>query len=415
MNIEIISIGDELLLGQTVNTNATYLSKHLTALGLVVKWVTTVGDDATDLTNALATAMKRSDCVITTGGLGPTHDDITKTVTARFFNSELVFKPEILQRLKREFDKRGVDMVAANEEQAYVPEKAKIIDNSLGTAPGLIFEKNGKRCIVLPGVPAEMRAMGKETVFPLLRDSGKTILMKTIRTTGIPESTLFERIGNIAEIEWFAKVAFLPKTTGVDIRLTVVGSNQETCAENLDKAFRMVQQKAAPYIYGYDFEDLEDFVAKQLKDKRLTIAVAESCTGGMLANRLTNISGSSAYFERGFVTYSNESKMDCLHVSAKTLEKFGAVSDETAVEMALGVKEAAGTDIGVSTTGIAGPTGGTPEKPVGLVYVGLAFQGKAFSKKFVFTKDRLTNKERTVQAALNLLRRTLSDSNVVSK
>jgi len=407
MKVELISIGDELLIGQTVNTNATYLSSHLTAIGLQVKWVTTVGDDAADLTDALSRAMQRSECVITTGGLGPTHDDITKTVVAKYFDSELVFEEQIFERLKAAFAARNIPMAESNREQAYVPDKAEIIANPVGTAPGLLFEQDGKKCIVLPGVPAELRAMCEETVFPLLKHAGSTILLKTIRTTGIPESTLFERLGDIAEIEKYAKVAFLPKATGVDIRLTVQGDNPDQCAENVDRAAAMVRAKAGPYIYGVDDERLEEFVAKLLTEQRLTIAVAESCTGGMLAHRLTNVPGSSDYFERGFVTYSNQAKIDNLGVSPSTLEQYGAVSAETAVEMARGARKVSGTDIAIATTGIAGPSGGTPEKPVGLVYIALAFRGDTVSKRFVFGKDRLMNKDRTVQAALNMLRREL--------
>ncbi len=404
MVIEIITIGDELLIGQIVNSNAAYLGKQLTALGLEVKWTTTVGDDAANLKQAIANAMHRADMVIMTGGLGPTHDDITKNVAAEFFDSKLVYKPEILDRLKQAFAARGIKMAAINEVQAQVPEKARIIDNPVGTAPGLIFERDGKLCFILPGVPFEMKAMCEATVFPMLKGKGQTILQKTVRTTGIPESSLFERLGDIKQLEELAKVAFLPKSTGVDIRLTVHGMDAAECESRLARALQIVRVRAGEFIYAYDDGDLEEVVAQLFFETKKTVAVAESCTGGLLAHKLTNISGSSAYFERGVVAYSNRAKVDILGVPAELIEKFGAVSAECAVAMAEGVREISGADFGVSTTGIAGPTGGTPEKPVGLVYIGFAKAGESYSKRMLFINDRITNKERTVQAALNLLR-----------
>ncbi|MFQ5824093.1 MAG: competence/damage-inducible protein A [bacterium] len=407
MKVELISIGDELLIGQIINTNTAYLAKYLTELGLEVKWITTVGDQAKDLNSALSIASERSDIVITTGGLGPTHDDITKKVAAEFFESDFVFKPEILNRIKRAFEVRGLKMATINEDQARVPEKAKIIKNPIGSAPGFLFEKDSKKCFILPGVPSEMKAMCEETVFPMLKGQGQTVLQKTIRTTGIPESSLFERIGDIKEIEEIVKVAFLPKTAGVDIRLTVKGRNALDCQQKMEQGLAIFEKKIVKYIYGYDEEELEEVVAQLFFKKKKTVAVAESCTGGLLANKLTNIPGSSEYFERGVIVYSNQAKMDILGIPATVLEKSGAVSSETAVAMAEGVKKISGADFGISTTGIAGPTGGTKEKPVGLVYIGFAGEGGSYSKKYHFFNDRLTNKERTVQAALNILRKEL--------
>ncbi len=408
MNLEIISIGDELLIGQTVNTNASWLAKHLTSLGVEVKWISTVGDDADDLKSALATAMHRSDAVITTGGIGPTHDDITKTVAAEFFESKLIFKGEILERLKRRFEKRGRKMSATNEDQAWIPEKAQLIGNPIGTAPGLIFEREGKKCFILPGVPSEMKMMSEETLFPIFKGHGHTIVQKTIRTTGLPESTAFEKLGDIKRVEQFARVAFLPKTSGVDIRLTVKGTDETECQKKLEQGVNIVLESVGKYVYGYDEEELEEAVAKLLIKTQKTVAVAESCTGGLLANKLTNISGSSEYFERGVVTYSNQAKMDILGIPKEVLEKHGAVSPETAEAMATEVRKISGTDFGISTTGIAGPTGGTKEKPVGLVYIGVSTKTETYNKRLLFFKQRLENKDRFVQAALSLLKRELS-------
>lgn len=409
MKVELISIGDELLIGQIVNTNAAYLAKHVSAFGLDVRWITTIGDQAEELKSALSMAMRRSDIVITTGGLGPTHDDITKQVAAEFFKSDYIFKPEILKRIKQAFEVRGLKMAVINEEQAKVPEKAKIIENPVGSAPGFLFEKNGKKCFILPGVPTEMKAMCEATVFPMIQGQGQMILQKTIRTTGIPESSLFERLGDIKQIEEIVKVAFLPKSAGVDIRLTAKGKDARECQQKMEYGLAIFKEKIEDYIYAFDDEELEEVVAHLLFEKKKTIAVAESCTGGLLANKLTNISGSSAYFERGIIAYSNQAKMDILGVPSSILEKCGAVSTETAMAMAKGVKKISGTDIGISTTGIAGPTGGTKAKPVGLVYIGICEEGRSYAKKFHFFKDRLDNKERAVQAALNMLRKELNN------
>ena len=408
MKVEIISIGDELLIGQTVNTNASYLAKGLTELGLEVKRVTTVGDDAVDIRAALSPAMGKSDLVVVTGGLGPTHDDITKAVVADFFGSELILDKEYLERLKRAFERRGWKMAKVNEGQAFMPHNAQILENPVGTAPGLLFERDSKKCFVLPGVPSEMKAICEDSVFPMLHGTGEIILQKTVRTTGIPESTLFEDIGDIARIEQLAKMAFLPKASGVDIRLTVTGSDEVACKKRLEQARRLLEKKIGKYIYAYDDEALEEVVSRLLLDAGKTIAVAESCTGGLLANKLTNIPGSSNYFEYGVVTYSNQAKMDILGVPADILATRGAVSEETAIAMAESVRKISRTDFGLSTTGIAGPGGGTAEKPVGLVYIGLATARKSYARRLIFTKDRLANKERSVQAALSLLKKELS-------
>ncbi|RMD90103.1 MAG: competence/damage-inducible protein A [Calditrichaeota bacterium] len=407
MQVEILTIGDEIITGHIDNTNASYLARQLTALGLDVKWLTAVGDQASDLRAALDLALTRAQVVIATGGLGPTHDDITKKVAAEYFNSSFVFVPEILQKIKAAFEARGRPMPKVNEDQAMVPEKARIIENPVGSAPGFWFEKDGKKCFFLPGVPAEMKAMCEQTVFPLLKSYGQPRREKIIRTIGIPESTLFEQIDNFKNLERLVKIAFLPRSGGVDIRLIATAENEEECERKLNQAVQYLQQKFSKNIYGYDEQELEDVVAQLLFQLKKTVAVAESCTGGLLAHKLTNISGSSDYFERGVVSYSNQAKMDILGVRAETLQKFGAVSEQTAVEMAQGVRKISRTDFGLSTTGIAGPTGGTPEKPVGLVYVGFADAHGAYAKRYHFFKDRLLNKNRAVMAALNILRKEL--------
>ncbi len=408
--VQIISVGDELLLGETVNTNAAFLARRLTAIGLEVTRVITVGDVPQQLHTAFSEAAQACDIVIATGGLGPTHDDITKQVAADFFGSRLVLDRKILAELEHRFKERGIEMAKVNKGQALVPEHASALNNPVGTAPGLFIEREGKQFFILPGVPSEMQAICEESVLPMLRASGQTILLKTIRTTGIPESTLFERLGKISELERFASVAFLPKSTGVDIRLTVRGSDANKCWEDLALAAALVQSRAQEFIYSEDERGLAEVVAAQLIRHNKTIAVAESCTGGLLANTLTNISGSSKYFERGVVAYSNQAKTELLQVPEALLIATGAVSEETAIAMAQGVRMIAHTDYGLATTGISGPTGGTEEKPVGLVYVALASSEHVTSRRFVFKSDRAGHKERTVQAALDLLRLALAAS-----
>jgi len=409
MKAEILSIGDELLIGQVVNTNASYIGQKLTALGFDVKWITTVGDDQEELRKVLDAAFQRADVIIATGGLGPTHDDVTTKAVAEFFGARLVLKPEILDRIGRVFERRGLEMPKVNEAQAYVPDNAQLIDNRVGTAPGLMFERQGKYLFVLPGVPQEMKAMMEETVLPFLKSkgAGQAILMTTLRTVGLPESMLYEKIGDIAALEQLVSVAFLPTRGGVDVRLTARGADEEECRQRLEEAENRIRKRAGEYIYATGDEGLEQVVAHLLFEKKLTLAVAESCTGGLLAHRLTNIPGSSEYFERGIIAYSNRAKRELLGVPAEVIDTHGAVSAESAVAMAEGVRRVAETHIGISITGIAGPTGGTPEKPVGLVYIGYADAATRFAQKHIFTTERLLNKERSAQAALEILRRRL--------
>ncbi|MCG8604139.1 competence/damage-inducible protein A [bacterium] len=407
MICEILSIGDELLIGQIVNTNAAYLAKRMAELGHEVKWIVTVGDDPDDLRKAFEISWSRSEIVIATGGLGPTHDDITKRIAADYFDSKLIYNPEIFENLKRMFESRGVPLSDTNKDQAYVPEKAQIIPNPVGTAPALLFEEDGKSCFILPGVPSEMKAICEASVFPSLKNSERVIQFRTVRTTGIAESTLFERLGDIQEIEAYVRVAFLPKFAGVDIRLTAYGRSEAECTDKMSSGLDLVRSQVGKYIYSEEDREIAEVVAELLNRAGKTVAVAESCTGGLFANKLTNISGSSGYFERGVVTYSNEAKMAMVNVPEETLIEFGAVSSETAIAMAEGIRAVSGTDFGISTTGVAGPTGGTKEKPVGLVYIGFASKQGSYSKMRRFLKDRIGNKERTVQAALDLLRKEL--------
>ncbi len=411
MKAEILTIGDEILLGQIVNTNATFISRNLVKIGIDPRWITVVGDSEDEILDALKIAFTRADVLIVTGGLGPTHDDITKYAVAKFFKSPIVLNADLFEKLRKRFAERGRVMPAVNRNQAEVPQKATILPNPIGTASGLLFEESGKFCFVLPGVPMEMERLVQNSVIPFLSTHalpGKNCLTyKTLRTTGIFESKLMEVLGDLQPIRQLVKLAFLPHYCGVDLRLTVKGSSKRQCKRRLSEAEKLIRGTIDSYIYGEDEETLEQKVAELLFKTNARVAVAESCTGGLLSHKFTNVPGSSDYFLGGVVAYSNSAKMTVLGVQSDTLRQFGAVSEQTAKEMAEGVRNLLGANFGLSTTGIAGPTGGTKEKPVGLVFVGFSDGTTVTAKKFIFTNDRLANKERCSYAALELLRRHL--------
>ncbi len=413
MDIEIISIGDELLIGQTVNSNAAWMGEQLLSIGAEVTWITTVGDRVEYIEQALRIAETRAQIVLVTGGLGPTHDDITKKVICQYFKSKLVLNESVLAAIKERLQRRGIPLSESNRQQALVPENAGVIPNEIGTAPGLKFSRNGKVIYVMPGVPREMQLMMVNYILPEISSmlNGQVVKKKILFTTGIAESVLFEKLGDIEAIEQYASIAFLPGLDGVKIRLLVKAKSESEAEERLQKAERLVRQNIEPYIYADDDVLIEKVIGDLLTEKKRTVAVAESCTGGLIANRLTNVSGSSLYFERGVVSYSNQAKIDLLGVPADLIEKYGAVSAEVAKAMAKGVRERANTNYGISTTGIAGPTGGSKEKPVGLVFIGYSDKNKTIYERHIFTRDRLANKYRFSQAALNLLRREILKDN----
>lgn len=405
MRVEVISIGDELLIGQTVNTNASWIGEQLLNIGIHLCWVTTVGDTSEHIRQALQIAESRSDVVIITGGLGPTHDDVTKKVVADYFDATLVMNVTILRHITERFRKRQVKMAKVNEEQALVPHNAEILFNDLGTAPGLLFRKNGKTFYVIPGVPHEMKEMMHSYILPELKKQiSTTIRIKNLMTTGVPESLLFERLDNLAEIEKNARLAFLPNLFGVKIRIMATADNEQQALDKLARAEKLIRAKIGRDIFADTDVSLEEKIAEILLKRGETLAVAESCTGGMISNRLTNIAGSSNFFERGVVCYSNAAKVDLLGVPEEVIMQHGAVSAQVALAMAEGIRRISGTDYGLSVTGIAGPGGGTPAKPVGLVFVGYADAGNATFEKFTFANDRIGNKQRSAQAALNMLR-----------
>jgi len=406
---KIIAIGDELLLGQIENSNAAFIAQKLYNIGIPVHRMVTIGDVREELILELEDSLKNFNVTIMTGGLGPTHDDITKSTLVNFFNDKLILNESVLEHIKKLFENRGMEMPEINKEQAFVPSKAKIIWNENGTAPGFWIEENNKIFISLPGVPFEMKPMITDSVIHMLKEMVVPLLgyyqkSKTILTTGITESALAELIGDVKTIIGENnKLAFLPSATGVRLRIDVTADSEENADLVMSKLIKKVTEKIGKYIYGFDDDTLNKIVHNQLVKKGLTISTAESCTSGMLASALTEFSGSSSFFIGGINSYSNVTKIEILGVNADTIHKYGAVSEETAIEMATNVRKKFNTDIGISITGIAGPTGGTDEKPVGLVYIGYSDEKKAYAIKNLFGNNRERNRLRAVNAALSIL------------
>jgi nicotinamide-nucleotide amidase len=411
MNAHIITVGDEILIGQVLNTNAAYIGQVLVENNINVRSTSVVGDNEQEIIQEFKKAFEDNDVLIVTGGLGPTHDDVTRKCIVNFFNTELVTNNEVLDDIKELLKKRGRKLTKVNEGQALVPQIANVMRNSLGTAPGVWIEKDNKIFIAMPGVPYEMMEMINSYVLPSLKEKigNQEIisLRKTLLTTGIAESVLFERLGDLNELLGDSKLAFLPSQFGVRLRITAEAESEEEAQNKITEIEQKIRSKAGRFIFGKGNELLEEVIGRILKERGLSLAVAESCTGGLVSNMLTNIGGSSDYFERGVVSYSNAAKVEILKVNEDMIAEHGAVSIEVARQMAEGVKSISGTDLGLSTTGIMGPTGATADKPIGLVYIGICDDTVCTAKEFQFGDDRILNKQRTAQAALDMLRRHL--------
>jgi len=406
MKAEIIAVGTELLLGDILNTNAQFLSKELAILGIEVYHQTVIGDNGERLLEAFDEAFKRCDVVITSGGLGPTKDDITKEMAAKYFGKELTLNEEELKNIEKYFNKTGKKMTENNRKQAYFPKDDIILKNNNGTAPGAIMKgENGGVIIVLPGPPKELIPMFKESVVPYLRNTtDSTLYSKVLRLFGIGESTMEDEIKDILESQTNPTVAPYAKELDLILRITSKAKNEEEAKKLIEPLEKQIRQRLPQYIYGENDDTLESVVGEKLIKENLTISSAESCTGGMLSARLVNVPSISKVFIEGAVTYSNQAKVSRLSVKKETLEKYGAVSKETAIEMAEGIAKTANTDIGISTTGIAGPDGGTNEKPVGLVYIGLYIKGNTLVKELNIKGNREKVRTRATIEALNFLR-----------
>lgn len=408
MKAEILAVGTEILLGNIVNTNAHYISNRLAELGIEVYHQSVVGDNAERLKEAYELAFSRSDLVITTGGLGPTKDDLTKEVAFDYFGKEAILHEESLKSIENFFNKININMDKSNIKQAYFPKDAIIMNNSVGTAPGCIIQDNDKILAVLPGPPREMKAMFEECLVPYLKKFQQGVLeSKTLRIIGIGESKVASMIEDIIDNSVNPTVAPYAKEGEVTLRITAKAKDPEEASKLILPIEKEIRNRLGEAVYGEGEVSIEEVVGKLLVDNKLTIAIAESCTGGLLSGALINYPGISEVFKEGFITYTNEAKMKRLKVKKEVLEKYGAVSSQTAAEMAEGAAKAAGTDIAVSTTGIAGPGGGSDEKPVGLVFVGLYIKGEVKTKELNLIGDRQKIRNATVIRTLEWLRREI--------
>ncbi len=408
MIIELVSTGTELLLGQIVNTNAVFLAQKLNEMGFDVLYQTTVGDNRRRMTQVLETALARADIVITSGGLGPTQGDITKEVTAKLLNLPLVIHQPSLDHITDFFERREIPMADNNKRQAFIAQGAIVLYNERGTAPGTIVETHGKIVIHLPGPPNELEHMFTKSVAPYLQEhfgQQGVIISKVLRTYGLGESSLEDAIKDYILAQSNPTIALLVRSGEVVIRLTAKAPSSEQAEILIADLEKNIRDRVGEYIFGINNDRLEEIVGRSLTEKKLTVALAESCTGGLVSSRLTDVPGSSAYLTGSVVCYSNEVKMNVIQVDKTVLEKYGAVSEETARQMASGVRNYFKTSLGIGITGIAGPGGATDTKPVGLVFI--AVDGPLGTKcyEYHFVGQRKEIKHRTALAALNQLRR----------
>lgn len=415
-NISILTIGDEICIGQIVNTNASWIASEFTKIGARIVTHSSVGDEKEIIISEMDRLFAFSDLIIMTGGLGPTHDDITKATLLDYFDDELELNLDVADDLERRFKLRRIAFTERNKAQAYLPSKCKMLSNAVGTAPGMLFSKDNKFVVSLPGVPKEMQYLVSTHLIPFVKEkmairNEKIVLYKSLLTSGIPESMLADLIGDPMEFLEGGSLAFLPSYKGVRLRIGVTANNYNEAEVKIKTIENVIRSKAERYIFGTDDESITLIVAEFLRKNNLTVAVAESCTGGMLGAEFTDLPGSSAYFLGGVISYSNNIKVNQLNVNAKLINDYGAVSEEVCREMAVNIRAQFGSDFGISITGIAGPDGGTDEKPVGTVWIGISDKYGCETKVFNFSSDRKVNRERSVATALNLLLQNLKGEN----
>jgi len=404
---EIISIGDELLYGQTLDTNAHWISHKLDEYNIKVFQRTTIGDDTDQILNAFATAAERVDIVLITGGLGPTKDDLTKPLLAKYFGVGMVHHEEVLRDITLLFAKASREVTALNAQQADLPSNCKKITNPVGTAPGMWFYENNTVFVAMPGVPYEMKSIMTQGILPKLHEmfSKGVLHHHIIKTIGITESSLSDLIEDWeVNLPEHIKLAYLPTKGQVKLRMTGSGDDLNTLKQEIDTLQMAIMPKIAKYVYGFGVDSLEGVIGQLLNKNNLTLATAESCTGGYLAHMITSVPGSSRYFKGSVIAYSNEVKIAQLGVSAEDLKQHGAVSEEVAKAMAEGVRKELNADIAIATTGIAGPDGGTVKKPVGTVWIAYSDKYKTLAKKFNFSRDRTFIVHWSALAALNMIR-----------
>lgn len=406
MKATIITIGDEILIGQIIDTNSAWLGEQLSLLGIKVHQIISISDTPEDIKHTVDQQMATSDILILTGGLGPTKDDITKKALAEHFDSELKFDVKTFARIKKYFDSRGIPVLKAHEEQCYMPSKAEILDNDLGTAPGMLFSIDGKMILSMPGVPYEMKWIFQNSFLPIYMErvpTEKFIYHKTIKTVGKGETIIAEEIMDILDqFPPHMSIAYLPSIGSVRLRLSSI-SDIDTAAE-VDRYADMITERLGHWVYGTDKDDLETAVLELYRAKKMTLATAESCTGGLVAHRLTSVPGSSEVYQGSIVSYSYALKEKLLSVSHDTLINEGAVSERTVIEMLKGLLETSSVDVGIAISGIAGPGGGTPEKPVGTIWMAWGSKDNIKTKLLSLSKNRKLNIEYTSVLALNALR-----------
>ena len=407
---ELLTIGDEILYGQIVDTNSQWMSVELGNAGVKVVRKTSVGDEENEILVAFAEAEKRADIILITGGLGPTSDDLTKPCLAKYFNCEMKMHEEALAEVTEFFKSRGRELSDVNRDQALLPVCCEKITNVMGTAPGMWFNRNGKVFVSMPGVPHEMKRMMTDIIIPKIKSTFATPVIhhKVIQTIGIGESVLAEKIQAWEKaLPSHMKLAYLPSLGEVKLRLTGIGKSKAELVAEADALTEGLKDRIGQFIFGYGDAPIEVVIGNTLRDRHLTLAVAESCTGGYLSHLITSVPGSSAYFFGSMIPYAYEIKMRQLGVKPETLEKYGAVSEPTIIEMANIVRAKFNTDIGVATSGVAGPGGATPDKPVGTVWIAYSDKHQTVTKRLQLSKDRLINIKLSSTAVLNLIRTSL--------
>jgi nicotinamide-nucleotide amidase len=410
----ILTIGEEILYGHILDTNANFISNALSDVGIKVVMHLSVGDIYDDILDALKIAESKSDIVLITGGLGPTNDDITKKCLSDYFDSEIKLNQKVLVELSDYFKRRGFPFTESNQQQAYLPENAVIISNKMGTAPGMWFEKNETIFISMPGVPHEMKHLVIEEIIPRLTETFKTniIYHKLVMTAGLGESWLAEKIEKWENSlpDWLS-LAYLPSYGQVKLRLTARGQDKQFLVKGVESYIQSLNKYIGQYIYGEDGETIQEAIGKKLSSNQQTLAIAESCTGGYISHLITSIPGSSVYYKGGVIAYSNIIKEDSINVKRETLQNYGAVSEETVKEMADGIRQRFQTDYAVATSGIAGPGGGTTEKPVGTIWIAISGPDGCTAKKLTILKDRSSNIKYSSVQALVLLWQRIAQKN----
>ena len=412
MNAHILTIGDEILIGQVTDTNSAWIAQRLNTDGIWVSQMRSIGDRHDEIVAAFALSLESADLLFITGGLGPTKDDITKKAIADFFGVEMVFHDETWARIQSFFQKLGKIPNESHRNQCLMPANALILTNEMGTAPAMWIEHNGKIIVSMPGVPYEMKHLMDVQVLPKLRerfkDTQKVVLHRTLRTAGAGETELADLIADLEDsLPEYLKIAYLPDLGQVRLRLTATGDDVDFLEKNIQKKSAEIEQRIQKYVFGYEDETLETALGKILVSQDKMLVIAESCTGGYIAHRLTSNAGASAYFKGGVVAYSNELKINQLGVLADTVNTFGAVSEQTVIEMARGALLRLNGDAAIAVSGIVGPDGGTPEKPVGTVWIAYGDAQQIRTLRLNLSKDRLRNIQYTATVALNLLRRFL--------